>query len=64
MRKGKGRATTEKQDFVKPTISIPAELWPWAQTRKGSPQHAGSLSSYIRSLIIADKQASELKEAA
>ena len=64
MRKGKGRATTEKTEFVKPTISLPAELWPWAEARKADPQHAGSLSSYIRSLIIADRESRDVKEAA
>lgn len=46
--------------FVRHTLTLPDELWRFAQTRKSSPVHAGSLSSYIRSLILKDQE----KEAA
>lgn len=49
------QGANDKPKFIKPTISIPNELEGFIDERKNSPQHAGSLSSYIRSLIIADR---------
>ena len=41
--------------FFKPTISLPEDLQPFVEQRKNEPQHAGNLSSYIRFLIISDR---------
>ena len=45
-----------KAAFIKATISIPTSLTPHVSWRKKEPQHAGNFSSYVRSLIIADKK--------
>jgi len=54
----------DKIEFVRPTISLPAELVPFIEARKRTPQHSGNLSSYIRSLIIADRDKEEKAVAA
>lgn len=43
-----------KAKFQARTISIPADLWPWAKCQAASPAHAGNLSSYVRNLILKD----------
>jgi len=48
--------TSLKQQFVRATVTIPAELAPFAQQRASQPEHAGNLSSYIRGLIVRDKR--------
>jgi hypothetical protein len=53
--------TKTVKNFVKPTISIPVELEAFVVKRKSEPQHAGNLSSYIRSLIIADRESQSSK---
>ncbi len=50
-------------DFIRKTITIPAEVVPFAEEKAASPEHAGNLSSYIRTLILADR-AKALKAAA
>lgn len=59
----KAKPYKPNKGFFKPTLSIPAELQPFVKQRKNAPQHAGNLSSYVRSLIIADQKAHELKTA-
>lgn len=54
MTRAKARKASDKNKFHKVTISLPLDLWPHAERRKEDMQHAGSLSSYIRALIIAD----------
>jgi hypothetical protein len=58
------RSVPKRHLFVRTTITIPQELKPFVARRKSDPQHSGNLSSYIRSLIIADKKSIELEEKA
>jgi Arc/MetJ-type ribon-helix-helix transcriptional regulator len=46
-----------KQTFVRRTVTIPAELADYVEQQRNSPQHAGNLSSFVRSLVIADRAA-------
>ena len=54
--------TNVKQQFVRATVTIPAELAPFAQQRASEPEHAGNLSSYIRGLIVRDKREHAVSE--
>ena len=56
MKNGKPKA---RNDFVRATITIPAELASHVEKRKNEPTHAGNLSSYVRTLIIADQMQPE-----
>lgn len=59
--------TAQRDGFLRLTITIPAELETFIESRRKSPLHAGNLSSYVRSLIIADQAAHpppQLQEAA
>lgn len=56
--------TSLKQQFVRATVTIPAELAPFAQQRASQPEHAGNLSSYIRGLIVRDKREAAAAEKA
>ncbi|HEV2350829.1 MAG TPA: hypothetical protein VG028_13390 [Terriglobia bacterium] len=54
------KQTSERnQQFVRATVTIPAELAAFVETRKNDLAHAGSLSSYVRSLILQDRQSRE-----
>ena len=44
---------------MRATITIPAELASHVEKRKNEPTHAGNLSSYVRTLIIADQMQPE-----
>jgi len=44
--------------FYRFTFSLPAELKEFVETRARAPRHAGNLSSYIRDLVITDKEKS------
>jgi hypothetical protein len=50
-------------DFVRKTVTIPADLDPFATEQSRKPEHAGNLSSYIRTLILRDREKSDLKAA-
>jgi len=47
--------------FTKRSISIQNELWPWFVEQKNRPEHAGSLSSLIRSLAVEKMERAGLK---
>jgi len=50
----KGKKVNGDGDFVHCTVSIPRELFPFVKQRCNEPLHAGSRSSYMRWLILAD----------
>lgn len=39
-------------DYVRISLSIPRDLWPFFERQRKRPQHAGNRSSYVRSLIL------------
>jgi len=49
------RRAPKKSGFAVRTISFPKELLKYARLRARDPQHAGNLSSFLRSLVIEDK---------
>lgn len=55
---------TEKPEFVRKTVTIPAELDSFANNQTNAPEHAGNFSAYVRSLIIRDRNARQQKQAA
>ena len=52
-------SVNQRNGFIRTTVSIPQELSGFIDSQKKQPTHAGSLSSYVRGLIIADKQAKQ-----
>jgi len=44
-------------EFMRTTITLPAELQPFVEMRKSAPEHAGNMSAYVRSLILQDRKA-------
>jgi len=54
---------TAKPDFVRKTVTIPAELDSFANNRTNAPEHAGNFSAYVRSLIIQDRNAAQKQPA-
>ena len=59
----KPKIKSARTRFIRSTVTIPAELVGFIGRRVGDPVHAGNLSSYIRSLIIHDREQQQ-KEAA
>jgi hypothetical protein len=41
--------------FVRKTVTIPADLAGFVEQQKNFPEHAGNLSSYLRTLILRDR---------
>jgi len=39
-------------DYVRISLSIPRDIWPWFERQSKKPQHMGNRSSYVRSLIV------------
>lgn len=45
-----------KPGFIRKTVTIPGELSGFVERETEKPAHAGNLSSYIRSLILRDRE--------
>lgn len=54
-------AEVERKEPSRHTISLPWELMEFAKHQANQPQHAGNMSSYVRSLIIRDQADAEPK---
>lgn len=52
----------QANSFVRKNITIPIELWPFAEAQAASPLYAGNLSLYVRSLIFRDHEAAAVSE--
>jgi hypothetical protein len=44
------------QEFVRRTVTVPAEIVPFADKRTAAPEYAGNFSAYVRALIIRDRE--------
>lgn len=49
--------------FVPKSITLPGDVLEFAQTQANQPIHAKNMSSYIRTLIIADKAEKDARKA-
>ena len=47
--------------IVRKTVVLPPEVFDFAEEQSNEPQHAGNLSSYVRSLILKDREQKEQK---
>ena len=47
--------------FMRRTVTVPSELGPFVDDRLAGPQHAGNFSSYVRNLILDDRETHEKK---
>lgn len=45
-----------REGFFRATVTIPAELGAFTAEQKSRPEHAGNLSSYVRALILRDRE--------
>jgi hypothetical protein len=54
----------QSKQFVRASITIPAEIAAFAAEQSSQPEHAGNMSSYVRSLIIRDIRERQLQKKA
>jgi hypothetical protein len=52
-----------RNGFVRQTISLPGDVYEYALAQSELPTHAGNLSSFVRSLIIEQREQSTSKPA-
>ncbi len=45
--------------IIRPTLTLPQELYLFARQRADEPEFAGNLSAYVRNLLVADKRRQE-----
>lgn len=42
--------------FIRKTVTLPDEVAEFADSQAAKPEHAGNVSSYVRSLILQDRE--------
>ena len=47
--------------FLRKTVTVPSELGPFVDDQLAGPQHAGNFSSYVRNLILDDRETQQKK---
>lgn len=53
----KAKKETDELGYIRVTLCIPRELWGYFERQRKSPKHNGNRSSYVRSLILEEKEA-------
>lgn len=56
MKRSSSRAKAHGKKYVRISLSIPRDLWPFFERQRRLPKHAGNRSSFVRSLIIEEMQ--------
>jgi hypothetical protein len=64
MKQREKKPSAPKGDFVRATITLPGELDGFMKSRAAEPQHAGNFSSYVRNLILKDREVIEKEQKA